>query len=81
MAHVLGSLDPAICARFEKSKALLIDKSDPDTLSQVLLEVGLLAPKAWKNMVFIFYFKFMFNKLQEYSSLHALFQTLSSRKC
>ena len=52
MAHALGSLDPAICARLEQSKAFLIDKADPGILSQVLLEMGLLAPKAWKNMVY-----------------------------
>ena len=57
MAHALGSLDPAICARLEECKALLIDKADPDTLSQVLIEMGLLGPKACKNMVYDFYFK------------------------
>ena len=59
MAHSLGSLDPAICARLEESKALLIDKADTEILSQVLIEMGLLAPKAWKNMVFNFYFKYL----------------------
>ena len=68
MAHALGTLDPAMCAHLEKSKALLIDKADPDTLSQVLIDVGLLAPKACKNMVglYDFYFKyFIFHKLQK----------------
>ena len=55
MAHALGSLDPALCARLEKSQAVLLDKADPEILSQVLLEMDLLAPKAWKNMVFDFF--------------------------
>ena len=52
MAHALGSMDPAICARLEQSKAFLIDKADSGILSQVLLEMGLLASKAWENMVY-----------------------------
>ena len=54
MAHALGSLDPAICESLEESKPLLIDKADPEILSQVLIEMDLLAPKAWKNMVYDF---------------------------
>ena len=66
MAHALGSLDPAICERLDESKALLIDKADPGILSQVLLEMDLLGPKACKNMVNDFYCKyFMFHKLQK----------------
>ena len=59
MAHALGSLDPAICARLEECKALLIDKADTGILSQILIEMDLLAPKAWRNMVFDFYFKYL----------------------
>ena len=51
MAHALGTLDPAICARLEESKALLIDKADPEILSQVLLDMGLLSQEEWNNMV------------------------------
>ena len=51
MAHALGTLDPAICARLEESKVLLIDKGDPEILSQILLEIGLLSLEEWKNMV------------------------------
>ena len=51
MAHALGSLDPAICDRLEESKALLIDKGDPDILSQILLEIGLLSLEEYNNMV------------------------------
>ena len=53
MAHSLGSLDSAICSRLEESKAVLSDKADPEILSQVLIEIGLLAPKIWENMVYI----------------------------
>ena len=55
MAHALGSLDPAICERLEESKPLLIDKADPEILSQVLIEMELLGQNAWKNMVFDFF--------------------------
>ena len=51
MAHALGSLDPAICARLEESKALLIGKADPEILSQVLIEMGMLSLEEWNNMV------------------------------
>ena len=51
MAYALGSLDPAICARLDESKALLIEKGDPNAISQVLIEVGLLAAKEWRNKV------------------------------
>ena len=53
MAHALGSLDPAICARLEECKALISEKINPEILSQVLLEMGLLAEKEWRNMVYI----------------------------
>ena len=62
MAHALGSLDPAICERLEESKPLLIDKADPEILSQVLIEMDLLAPKAWRNMVFNFESKYFMCK-------------------
>ena len=54
MAHALGSLDPAICAHLEECKALLSEKINPEILSQVLLEMGLLTEKEWSNMVYIF---------------------------
>ena len=53
MAHALGSLDPVICARLEECKALLNEKGNPDTLSQVLTEMGLLAEKEWRRKVYI----------------------------
>ena len=53
MAHALGSLDPAICARLEECKELLIKKGNPDTLSQVLIEMGQLAEKEWRKKVYI----------------------------
>ena len=59
MAYALGSLNPAICARLEECKAHLIDKADPEILSQILLEMGMLGPKALKNMVFDFYLKYL----------------------
>ena len=66
MAHALGSLDPAICERLEESKALLIDKADPEILSQVLIEMVLLSLEDWNNMVCNFQSKcFMCNKLQQ----------------
>ena len=51
MAHALGTLDPAICARLEESKPLIIDKADTEILSQVLLEMGMLSLEEWNNMV------------------------------
>ena len=51
MAYALGSLDPAICARLDKSKAVLSDKVDTIILSQVLLEMGLLTTKEMEKMV------------------------------
>ena len=57
MAHALGSLDPSICARLEECKSLLSEKGDPDKLSQVLIEMGLLAETKWSNKVHIFTYK------------------------
>ena len=54
MAHALGSLDPEICSRLEECKAFLSEKGDPDILGQVLIEMGLLAEKEWKNKVQIY---------------------------
>ena len=53
MAHALGSLDPAINSRLEECKDLLSEKGNPDTLSQVLIEMGLLAEKEWRKKVHI----------------------------
>ena len=80
MAHALGSLDPAICERLEESKALLSDKVEPDTLSQVLIDVGLLGRKACKNMVYDFQSKCLC-VINCNSSLHALFNAFSCSKC
>ena len=57
MAHALGSLDPEICSRLEECKAFLSEKGDPDILGQVLIEMGLLAEKEWKNKVQIYIYK------------------------
>ena len=54
MAYALGSLDPVICARLEECKALLSEKGDPDTLSQVLIEMGLLEKETWINKVSLY---------------------------
>ena len=57
MAHAIGSLDPSICACLEESKALISEKADPDKLSQVLIEMGMLAETEWSNKVHIFTYK------------------------
>ena len=51
MAHALGSLNPTTSARLEECKAILINKADPEILSQVLLEMGLMTLQEWGQMV------------------------------
>ena len=51
MAYALGSLDPSICARLEECKTLLSEKGDPEILSQVLIEMGMLTKNEWRKKV------------------------------
>ena len=50
MAHALGSLDPSTCTHLEEAESLLVDSADPQVLSQVLIECGLLIEEDWKDM-------------------------------
>ena len=52
MAYALGSLGLSTCAMLEEAESLLVDRSDLDMLSQVLIEHGLFTEKE-RNMVSI----------------------------